>query len=429
MKLNKLHFLIQTILVITLCISFTAVYAQGEGTSPSYTITEVIPGSSVTILTRDFPANTQFIVSLKEINDSGNFTDVVRFNSQSGGAFKVRIEIPANLASASEIALLVYNGDEIRIPSSFVNGSAAPVTAPTAYGSYSGYPSFNIKEVVAGQYVTISAANFPANLNFTITMGANHPYGNGQFVETFNSGNGGSFEKTIAIPENLAYVTPISIHINSTEGFYAYNWFGNYGGTTANTGAYNTATGQCNFSVTPSFSIKSVVKGESVIIETRNFPANSSFTVKMGYNVKNTTSSGNKWDGGWWGWWGTPGSPANFPGYEPWPSTDDWYGVPPKGGYDPYFSHGKRPSGKGQDTYSFVGFDAGTYYSQDGAPQTVTYSIPSNLKDTNPIVVWIQDQGACGFYAYNYFWNQTAGQTQAQPAAVTIPTIQVEPVP
>lgn len=422
MKFNKLHFPIHIMLVIVLCIGITAAWAD-EKVDPSYTISEVISGASVTILTRDFPADTEFIVSMKDINSTGEFTDVVRFNTQAGGAFKVEIGLPANLASVSEIAMIVRSGDELQIPSSFVNVTPAPVAPsnPNPYSYYTGYPSFTIKEVIPGQSVTISAVNFPANLNFNITMGAYHPYGAGQFVESFNSGNGGSFEKVISIPQNLAFVSPISIRLDSAEGFYAYNWFSNISGTTANTGYYPLAA-QCNFSVTPSFLIKSVVKGESVTIETRNFPANSSFTVKMGYNVKNSRSSGGSHWGGWWGWQGTPGSAPNFPGFEPWASTENWYQIPPKGGYDPYFSQGKRSSGK--DSYSFVGFDAGTYESGDGSSQTVTYQIPANLKEYNPIVVWIQDKGACGFYAYNYFWNQTTGQTL--PAE--IPAVQVEPV-
>lgn len=421
MKYNKLHFFFELVLIFVLSISITAVYAEDGDVYPSYTITDIIPGASVTILTRDFPADSEFVVSMKDMNSTGDFIDAVRFNTQTGGSFSVTIGIPADLVSVSEIAMLVGNGDGIQIPSSFSNGTPASVPyygEYTGYGVYTGYPSFTIKDVVPGKGVVISAVNFPANMNFNITMGAYNPCGLGQFVESFNSGAGGSFEKTISIPQNLAAVTPISIRMDSMEGFYAYNWFGNIGAaSSAIVSTGSTTAVQCNFNIFPSFFIKSVVKGESVTIETRDFPANSNFTVKMGYYVKGSHSS--------WGYFtpGFPGSPSNFPMFSTQSFYGNSYGFPPIGGFDPFYPQHGYPDGKKNDL-AFVGIEVGTYDTGDGTPQTLTYQIPADLKAYDPIVVWIEDKGACGFYAFNYFWNQNSGAT---PSA-DVPVVEVEPV-
>ncbi|MHC1773075.1 MAG: hypothetical protein AB9907_15350 [Flexilinea sp.] len=414
MKHNKLHFFFQLVLIFVLSISITAVYAEGGDVYPSYTITDVIPGASVTISTRDFPADSEFVVSMKDMNSTGDFIDVVRFNTQTGGIFTVKVGIPSDLVSVSEIAMLISNGDGIQIPSSFSNGTPASVPyygGYSGYGVYSGYPSFTIKDVVPGKGVVISAVNFPANLNFNITMGAYNPCGFGQFVESFNSGAGGSFEKTISIPQNLTAVTPISIRMDSMEGFYAYNWFGNIGAASA--AVVTTEGATCDFSVFPSFFIKSVVKGESVTIETRDFPADSSFTVKMGYYVKGSRPS-----------WGhsEPGFPGGF--FSNQSFYGSLHGFPPMGGFDPFHPQHGYPDGKKNDL-AFVGIEVGTYDTGDGAPQTLTYQIPADLKAYSPIVVWIEDQGACGFYAFNYFWNQNSGA--AAPSA-DVPVVEVEPV-
>jgi hypothetical protein len=54
----------------------------------------------------------------------------------------------------------------------------------------------------------------------------------------------------------------------------------------------------------------------------------------------------------------------------------------------------------------------------------LTYQIPTDLKAYDPIIVWIEDKGACGFYAFNYFWNRTTGTA---PAA-NIPVVEVEQI-
>jgi hypothetical protein len=82
--------------------------------------------------------------------------------------------------------------------------------------------------VVSNTSVTILTNNFPPNENFTVRMG---PYGTqgvgGIVVTTTNSGAGGAFTETYAIPAALAGSTRIAIRLDSPTGYYAYNWFWN----------------------------------------------------------------------------------------------------------------------------------------------------------------------------------------------------------
>jgi hypothetical protein len=50
----------------------------------------------------------------------------------------------------------------------------------------------------------------------------------GYIVDTYNSGSGGSFTATYAIPSQLYNNRQISIRLESpSSGYFAYNWFWN----------------------------------------------------------------------------------------------------------------------------------------------------------------------------------------------------------
>ena len=67
----------------------------------------------------------------------------------------------------------------------------------------------------------------------------------------------------------------------------------------------------------------------------------------------------------------------------------------------------KEPAPRGYVTSSFTGTAVGTFETGDGASQTLTFSIPESMKNVNPIALWISDNGPCGFYSYNYFYNNS----------------------
>ena len=101
-------------------------------------------------------------------------------------------------------------------------------TTGTTPPKYSGIPTIWIASVVHDNTVTVTGKNFPKNVNFDVLMG---PYGTkgvgGYYVTSFNSGKGGSWTKTFAIPPALYGSKKIAIRTESYIGFYSYNWFWN----------------------------------------------------------------------------------------------------------------------------------------------------------------------------------------------------------
>lgn len=166
------------------------------------------------------------------------------------------------------------------------------VMAPTT----STIPTISIVDVVEDQTVTVRTANFPATQEFVVTMGPMGTRGiNGTVVATTNSGAGGSFDVTYNIPAGLVGSNQIAIRLQSPQGFFAYNWF--YNNTT---GTVVTPDPDPGSALIPRFHIESVVRNETVAINTENFPANRDFVVRMapmgtrGINgiVVDTTNSG-----------------------------------------------------------------------------------------------------------------------------------------
>lgn len=83
-------------------------------------------------------------------------------------------------------------------------------------------PTIAITGVAVDQTVTIQTYNYPANQNFVVTMGPMGSQGiDGHYVSTINSGNGGSFPATFAIPDQLKGSSQIAIRLQSAQGFSA----------------------------------------------------------------------------------------------------------------------------------------------------------------------------------------------------------------
>jgi LysM repeat protein len=89
-------------------------------------------------------------------------------------------------------------------------------------------PTISILSVKRDQTVTLQAVDFPAGMKFKVLMG---PFGsagvNGYEVTTTDSGAGGSFKATYTIPEKMKGSLLIAIRLESTSGYYSYNWFWN----------------------------------------------------------------------------------------------------------------------------------------------------------------------------------------------------------
>jgi len=213
------------------------------------------------------------------------------------------------------------------------------------------YPTFSISEVKMDESVTILTNNMPANKNFNVLMGEIGTKGiDGIIVAALNSDKGGSFLATFPIPEQLKGRAQIAIRLEGTDNpYYAYNWFWNDAKNGTWPEDYPPAqppTCACNI---PTFSIKSVVKGEDVTITTYNFPKNMEFTVLMG----------KMW------------------------------------------------------TRGINGIEVATLNSGEGGSFEATFDIPAELANEERIAIRLEGTG--GYYAYNWFWNNTASTPPAEP--------------
>ena len=213
------------------------------------------------------------------------------------------------------------------------------------------YPTFSISEVKTDESVTILTNNMPANKNFNVLMGEIGTKGiDGIVVATLDSDKGGSFLATFPIPEQLKGRAQIAIRLEGTDNpYYAYNWFWNDAKNGTWPEDYPPAqppTCACNI---PTFSIKSVVKGEDVTITTYNFPKNVEFTVLMG----------KMW------------------------------------------------------TRGINGIEVATLNSGEGGSFEATFDIPAELANEERIAIRLEGTG--GYYAYNWFWNNTASTPPAEP--------------
>jgi len=249
----------------------SAVSQPGYTGIPTFKITDVVVDTSVTIHTNNFPANIEFTVRMGPIGTRAIGGIVVgTTNSGTGGAFDATYTIPDSLKGSAQIAIRMDSPTGFYFAYNWFYNNTTGVTPPPGY---TGIPTFSIVSVVMDSTVTIKTTNFPPDEDFTVRMG---PFGTkaigGEVVATTNSGTGGSFEKTYDIPADLAGSYKIAIRMDSSNGYFAYNWFYN-----------NTAAAPApEYTGIPTFKIVGVTKDASVTIKTTNFPADQEFTVRMG---------------------------------------------------------------------------------------------------------------------------------------------------
>jgi hypothetical protein len=201
---------------------------------PTFDITAVVAGSSVTILTHNMPAGQSFTVRMGEYGTYAQNGIVVGSTGDSGGSFSATYAIPSELAGKNRIAIRLDGPTGLYAYNWFYNNDApvagnTPVPGATPVPGYYGYPYIYIASVVQDSKVTIYAYNFPAGQTFIVRMGDYGTYGIGGIqVATVDTGSGGNFTATYDIPGALVGRSQISIRLETSNGYYnAYNWFYN----------------------------------------------------------------------------------------------------------------------------------------------------------------------------------------------------------
>ena len=267
--------ILSLILGLTLVLPPKSVQAS---TIPVFSIVDVEKDLNVTIYTYNFPANKTYKVLMGEYGTLGvGGIEVTTINTGTGGSFYGTFLIPAALYGRELIAIRLQGVDTPYYSYNwFYNDTDGDCVCDA---DYSGIPTFKIDSVIKDTSVTIKAYNFPKDTEFKVLMGVYGTKGvNGFLVETINTGDGGEFTDTYTIPVDLKGLYQIAIRLESTSGYYAYNWF--YNNTT--TDVEPPVTPDPDYTGIPTFFITAVVKDNSVTIKTNNFPANADFKVTMG---------------------------------------------------------------------------------------------------------------------------------------------------
>jgi hypothetical protein len=342
---SRLHAGLQIFLVLMLLAgllgTFSTQNAAEAASIPVFSITAVEQDSLVTIKTSNFPANRTFVVRIGAYGTLAiGGVEVGTTFSGTGGVFTATYAIPDSLKGQARLAIRLDSttGGFYSYNWFWNNATASPIYGTGgAVTSYSGVPTFQIMDVVKDSTVTIKTNNFPANKTFTVRMGA---YGTlaigGTVVASTDSGDGGTFTITYSIPTELYGASRLAIRLDSTSGgFYSYNWFWN---NPTSTSIYG--TGGPIYTGVPTFSVSAVVKDDTVTILTNNFPADRTFTVRMGN-----------------------------------------YG-----------------------TLGIGGIVVASTASGTGGSFSASYAIPDALKGQPRIAIRL-DSTTGGFYSYNWFWN------------------------
>jgi len=322
-----------------------------SSTIPTIAITDVITDQTVSIMTYNYPANQDFVVTMGPMGSMGiDGYYVTTIKSGAGGSFPATFTIPEQLKGSYQIAIRLQSAQGFYSFNWFYNNTTG--TGTGGQPGYTGIPTFQVLSVVTDQTVTVRTHNFPANQVFRWTMGPMGTQGiNGIAVagfEAWNSGTGGQQDLTLPIPAQLRGSFQISMRAQTSHAnpFFAYNWFYN---NTTGTGGQPTPPPPPpppDYTGIPTFKVCSVVQNGTVTIRTNNFPPNQVFNVTMGLMY---TAGVN----------GIPATPSSI-------------------------------------------------NSTTGGTQDYTFTIPAQLHGQSRISIRAQTGHQYPFYAFNWFFNNTA---------------------
>ena len=410
-------------------------------TIPTFSIVSVQPDQTVTIRTYNFPANDTFTVLMNYMHTQGiGGIEVTTIDSGAGGSFTATFNIPDALKGQQQIAI------RLQSPTSgyyaynwFWNASSGvPVS-----GTPENVPYFSITSVVPDQSVTITTTSLTANQTYNVLMNYIGTRGVGGInVGTLDSGSGGVAVKTYNIPDALKGQQRIAIRLeNVASPYYGYNWF------------WNTTSGvPVSGETPPFFSVSSVVPDQTVTITTNsNLLPNMTYNVLMNYigtrgvgginvgtlesgaggviaktynipdalkgqqriaiRLESTTSPYYAYN---WFWNTSGGIPESGtiplpPGVIPTISissvvrdgtvTVQTHNFPANDHFVVLMNY--------MHTQGIGGTQVAEFDSGNGGSFSQTFNIPDYLKGQPQIAIRVYSPTS-GYYAYNWFWNNTA---------------------
>lgn len=202
---------------------------------PTFSIVSVRPNVDFTIQTNNFPANQLFDVRVGLMYTQGiNGIKVGEIASGAGGSIQATFPIPAELHNQARLTIraqtrhttpyYAYNwfwNNAGAAPGGGTGGQPVPSLPST------GAPTIRVCKVVRDGSIEFQTSNYPANMNFTVSMG---PLGTqgllGATAGTFNSGAGGSFRVSMPVPDAVKGLNQIAIRAQGSP-YFSYNWFWN----------------------------------------------------------------------------------------------------------------------------------------------------------------------------------------------------------
>lgn len=207
------------------------------GKTPFTSIVNVVKDTEVTVQAFNFPADTDFHVTMGRLGTEGIGGFIVGSeNSGETGDFYATFEIPGQLQGEQYIAIRFQSKTSGHFAYDFfpnLDGYNFANNNITVAGSgdwvlpIGTYPNTVINSSVLNTSVTVSGFNFTKNDTYNVYMGAYGTAGvGGILVGTVNAGNLGTFTETFTIPPAMFDASQIAIRFESQNTiYYAYDFW------------------------------------------------------------------------------------------------------------------------------------------------------------------------------------------------------------
>lgn len=283
---------------------------------PSFDIVSVVPDEVVTIQTYDFPAGKTFDVLIGKYGTYGiRGLKVATQNSEKGGTFTATYKIPDEFKGYAVLSLRLEDMDTGYYAYSWFENRELPAPTPDKAAVPAAtesnttavpveemkHPSFIISTVEADKSFAVMGSDFPEDEEFDVIMGVYGTMGiGGEKVTVQKTGSKGEFKATYQIPADLKGAYMIAVRLESaTSEYYAFNYFYNAtydpalmeaspeavvaetAATEATGEATVVATEENTYQGYPYFSVTTVKKDTSVMIEAGNLPLEETFDVML----------------------------------------------------------------------------------------------------------------------------------------------------
>lgn len=312
--MKKKFILALAILLISLAFTQLSSAAHPAITIPTFTISAVDYGKTVTIKGINFIPNDTYKVTMGKFGSKGVGGVQVATQGAGTGSFTATYDIPASLKDETTIAIRLQSPTTGYYSYNWFWNKDKPTTggAPSVTPSGNGWgyppngpstiPNTTITDSTEGVDVTVSGKNFTTNDTYHVYIGKMGTKGvGGVKVDTIDTNSTGTFTETFDIPASLKSEYRLAIRfVSPTTSYYAYDWFVNKASAAVSTPAATgiatpspistpTAPPSSNIGnppkgpgTIPSVTFVAVVKGDSVEVKGTNFTTNDSYTVYMG---------------------------------------------------------------------------------------------------------------------------------------------------